>query len=117
MAQGVLGIIGNHVIIDHGNGEFSVYAHMKPGSVRVRAGDHVTQGQQLGEVGSSGNSTEPHLHFQVCNSADPLMCAGIPIRWVGLHSVGADLDRAPQTGDFLSGVNPAPPAPPTPPAP
>ena len=107
LSHGALGIIGNHVIIDHG-GEFSVYAHLKPGSVRVRAGERVTQGQQIGQVGSSGNSTEPHLHFQVCNSADPLMCAGIPIQWVGLSSVGADLDRAPQTGDFLSGVNPPP---------
>ncbi len=108
LAQGMLGIIGNHVIIDHGNGEFSVYAHLKPGSVRVRTGERVAQGQQIGQVGSSGNSTEPHLHFQVCNSADPLMCAGIPIQWMGLSSVGADLDRAPQTGDFLSGVNPPP---------
>lgn len=108
LARGTLGIIGNHVIIDHGNGEFSVYAHMRPGSVRVHAGDHVVQGQQIGQVGSSGNSTEPHLHFQVCDGADPLMCAGIPIQWVGLSSVGADLDRAPQTGDFLSGINPPP---------
>lgn len=108
LSRGALGIIGNHVIIDHGNGEFSIYVHMKPGSVRVHAGDRVAQGQQIGQVGSSGNSTEPHLHFQVCNSADALMCAGIPIQWVGLSSVGADLDRAPQTGDFLSGVNPPP---------
>jgi murein DD-endopeptidase MepM/ murein hydrolase activator NlpD len=117
LSRGVLGIIGNHVIIDHGNGEFSVYAHMKPGSVRVRAGDHVAQGQQIGQVGSSGNSTEPHLHFQVCNSADALMCAGIPIHWIGLNQVGADLDRAPQTGDFLSGANPPPAAAPSSPAP
>ena len=108
LSHGAPGIVGNHVIIDHGDGEFSVYAHLKPGSVRVRVGERVAQGSQIGQVGSSGNSTEPHLHFQVCNSADALMCAGIPIQWVGLSSVGADLDRAPQTGDFLSGINPPP---------
>lgn len=101
LAQGRVGITGNSVVIDHGNGEFSFYGHLKPGSVRVRAGDAVARGQQIGEVGSSGNSTEPHLHFQVCDSADPLLCAGIPVQFEPSPDMFGDPPRAPQTGDFL----------------
>lgn len=53
---------GNHVVIDHGNGETSLYAHML--SFGVSVGQRVDQGQQIGKVGSSGNSTGPHLHFE-----------------------------------------------------
>lgn len=56
---------GHTVIIDHGNGIRTRYAHMYPGSLRVRTGDWVSQGQQIGKIGSTGNSTGPHLHFEV----------------------------------------------------
>lgn len=101
MSRGTAGILGNGVVIDHGNGEFSVLAHMKPGSVRVSAGDHVVQGQELGAVGSSGNSTEPHLHYQVCDKSDPLMCAGIPLAFTNIELPLADLPRPLQTGDTI----------------
>jgi len=55
-----------------------IYAHLKAGSVAVKVGDVVEAGQVLGKLGSSGNSTEPHLHFQVCDRPEPLQCAGIP---------------------------------------
>ena len=102
VARGISGIGGNSVVIDHGNGEFSFYAHLKPGSVRVRAGQHVTGGQQIGALGSSGNSTEPHLHFQVCDSADPLRCAGIPIQFEPGHDSLRNPPHAAQVGDFMS---------------
>lgn len=103
LARGARGVGGNQIIIDHGNGEFSFYGHLRPGSVRVREGDQVTRGQRIGAVGSSGNSTEPHLHFHVCDSADPLMCAGIPVQWDGLNFLMPDPPRQPQSGDLLSG--------------
>jgi murein DD-endopeptidase MepM/ murein hydrolase activator NlpD len=103
VAQGATAIAGNYVVIDHGNGEFSLYAHLKPGSVRVHAGEMVRAGQELGQVGSSGNSTEPHLHFQVCDNADPLRCAGIPIRFAPGPDPLRNPDHAPQVGDFLFG--------------
>jgi hypothetical protein len=53
----------NYVIIDHGNGRTCYYWHMKKNSVAVSAGQQVMAGQQIGLVGSSGNSTGPHLHF------------------------------------------------------
>lgn len=101
IAGGAASIGGNQVIIDHGNGEFSFYAHLQPGSVRVRVGDQVQRRQQIGAVGSTGNSTEPHLHFHVCNSPDPLMCAGIPVNFEPLEFAIPDPPRQPQTGDLL----------------
>ena len=56
---------GHTVVIDHGNGIRTRYAHMYPGSIAVRVGQKVYQGQQIGRIGSTGNSTGPHLHFEV----------------------------------------------------
>ena len=69
---------GNHVILDLGNGSFALYAHFKPHSVSVTKGQDVRRGQLLGLVGTSGNSSEPHLHFQVTNGPAALMSNGIP---------------------------------------
>jgi murein DD-endopeptidase MepM/ murein hydrolase activator NlpD len=106
LARGALGLVGNHVVIDHGNGEFSLYAHLKPGSVRVEAGARIEQGARIGDVGSTGNSTEPHLHFQVCDGPDPLLCSGIPPRWQNLAMGGVAATSAPQTGHILSALPP-----------
>ncbi len=56
---------GNYVIIDLGNKKYACYAHMVNGSVRVKKGDVVREGQVIGLMGNSGNSDIPHLHFQV----------------------------------------------------
>jgi murein DD-endopeptidase MepM/ murein hydrolase activator NlpD len=56
---------GNHIVIDLGGGHYAFYAHVQPGSLRVRAGDRVRRGQVIALVGNSGNSTEPHLHFHI----------------------------------------------------
>ncbi len=56
---------GHTVVIDHGNGVRTRYAHMYPGSITVRVGQKVYQGQQIGRIGSTGNSTGPHLHFEM----------------------------------------------------
>jgi hypothetical protein len=56
---------GNHLVLRLGPGIYVLYAHMKPGSVRVRVGQHVHRGQLLGQLGNSGNSATPHLHLQV----------------------------------------------------
>lgn len=54
---------GNMIIIDHGNGVYSLYGHLR--SIYVTSGQYVTQGQSIGEVGSTGGSTGAHLHFEV----------------------------------------------------
>jgi hypothetical protein len=69
---------GNHVVLDLGGHRFALYAHLAPGSVAVRAGERVRRGQVLGRVGTSGNSSEPHLHFQVTDGASPLASNGLP---------------------------------------
>ena len=88
-------------MIDHGNGEYSLYAHMQPGSVHVQVGDRIAAGAELGKLGSSGNSTEPHLHFQVCDAPTPMACAGIPLQFQNVTLPFADYPRPLQSGDVV----------------
>ncbi len=62
---------GNLVVIQHPNGMITFYAHMLNGSMKVAVGDHVSQGQVIGNIGSTGRSTGPHLHFEVRNGVNP----------------------------------------------
>ncbi len=78
-------VVGNHVVLDHGDGVYSLVAHLRRGSARVRPGQRVAAGDQLGEVGNSGNSSEPHLHVQLMDRPRPLRAAGIPFRWRDAH--------------------------------
>lgn len=71
--------IGSHVIIQHAEHEYALYAHLIKGSVTVRPGDKVKQGQIIGKCGHSGNSTEPHLHFHLQDSPDVFNGMGLPI--------------------------------------
>ena len=70
--------LGNHVIIDHGNGEFSFLAHFQKGSVTVKPGDVVKTSDLLGLTGNSGNSSEPHLHYHLQDSAQFGKGRGMP---------------------------------------
>lgn len=69
---------GNHVVLDLGGGRYALFAHMKPDSVLVRAGEKVRAGQVIGLVGTSGNSSEPHLHFHVIDGPSSLASNGLP---------------------------------------
>lgn len=101
LAKGAHHALGNYVTIEHVGGEFSHYAHLQTGSVRVKKGDTVKKGQPIARLGHSGNSTEPHLHFQVTDGADPLLSAGIPLRFQNLEILMADGPRGLQTGDVV----------------
>ena len=99
LAKSYKAVIGNYVVIKHEGGEFSHYAHLKQGSVRVKSGDKVVRGQVLGQLGQTGNSTEPHLHFQLTDGPDPMYSRGIPIVFKDLPVEGLDLVGRPlQTG-------------------
>jgi murein DD-endopeptidase MepM/ murein hydrolase activator NlpD len=101
LAKGMTAVTGNYVLIDHSKSEYSLYAHLQPGSVRVHKGDRVKAGDVIGKLGSSGNSTEPHLHFHVCDSNDPLMSAGIPVNFSNVTIQWADVPRPIQSGDIV----------------
>ena len=73
--------LGNYVILDHGNKEFSYLAHFKYQSIIVNEGDRVHQGDVIGLVGNSGNSSEPHIHFHVSDSPNPTTSKSINIKF------------------------------------
>ncbi|MEV4278575.1 M23 family metallopeptidase [Actinoplanes xinjiangensis] len=79
-------LTGNFVIQDLGGGAYALYAHLQKGTLRVRPGDRLTRGQELGLAGNSGNSTEPHLHFHVVDSPGlPLGVAGDSVPYTFDH--------------------------------
>lgn len=69
---------GNHVILDLGGGLYAFYAHLKKGSVRVKKGERVRLGQELGRLGNTGNTSAPHLHLHVMTTPSALAGDGVP---------------------------------------
>jgi hypothetical protein len=69
---------GNSVIVDLGGGNYALYAHFKRGSIRVKEGGRVKRGEVLAQVGNSGNTVAPHLHFHVMNGPLSLASNGLP---------------------------------------
>ena len=97
-------IAGNSVIIKHvvdGSTVYSVYAHLQPGSLRVKVGAEVKAGQVLAALGGSGNSTEPHLHFHLCDAPEALQCAGMPVNFSNIELPWSDAPRPIQSGDLV----------------
>ena len=79
---------GNHVVIDVARGEYLFIAHLRAHSLRVAVGEDVTQGQVLGQVGNSGNSSEPHVHLHLQDTPTPEFGEGIPMAFVNYRLVG-----------------------------
>jgi hypothetical protein len=69
---------GNYVMLDIGSSRYACYAHCIPGSLTVKPGDRVSKGQMIARLGNSGNSSGPHLHFQICDAPDFFWSGGIP---------------------------------------
>ena len=86
----LLPIIGNYIIMKMKNKDvYSLFAHLKQGSLKVAAGDEVNVDQPIAEVGHSGNSTAPHLHFQLMNKANLLTSEGIQCKFVEYKAWGS----------------------------
>lgn len=72
---------GNHIIIKHKHGEYSLIAHILKDSFQVKEGDIVRQGQVIAKVGNSGNTNGPHIHFQIQDRLDSKNAKGIKINF------------------------------------
>ncbi|BBI31850.1 peptidase M23 [Cohnella abietis] len=72
---------GNMVAIDHGNGEYSIIAHLQEGSIKLKIGDKVSKGDLIGLCGNSGNTSEPHLHYQVSDNKDFFEGKAVRVQW------------------------------------
>lgn len=101
---------GNHVILRLGRGVFAAYAHLAPGSVRVRPGEQVRAGQVIGKLGNSGGSHGPHLHFQLMNRPSILDADGLPFVLDRFRLRG----RVPSLEAFIDPDASPPPVPPVP---
>lgn len=82
-------MLGNHVVIRHGDGMFSILGHVKQGSVTVKAGDVVKAGQTVAAVGNSGTSMFPHLHYQLMDGPT-FSSEGVPSAFAGLTRLRGD---------------------------
>jgi hypothetical protein len=98
--------LGNYVVIDIGEGRFAFYAHMQPGSLRVKPGDKVTTGQVLGLLGNSGNTDAPHLHFHVMDGASPLLSDGLPYTFTSFTGEGRVADEQPLFSGGAAPIDP-----------
>ena len=85
-------IAGNCVTVEHADGEYSLFAHLKRGSVEVSPGDRVERGAVVGACGNSGLSTEPHLHYQLQDHHNFWLAAGLVPQFTGLR-IRRDDDR------------------------
>lgn len=91
-------LMGNFVVLEIAPGVFVQYAHLQPGSLRVKVGERVRRGTVLGRLGQSGNANAPHLHFQVTTAATFEESEGLPFvlehfDQLGVVTLAETLDR------------------------
>lgn len=92
---------GNYVIIQHSDGNYTLYAHLDANSITVTAGESVEQGQVIAKMGSSGNSTGTHLHFEVREGQNTYSSTVDPLQYISVEN-----PRRVFTGDeFLGWLN------------
>jgi hypothetical protein len=96
---------GNFVVVDIGKGRFAFYAHLQPGSLKVKLGDRVKTGDVIGLLGNTGNTTAPHLHFHVMDGRTPLGSNGLPYAFTSFVGEGV-LDEA-KSADLFAKSAPA----------
>lgn len=107
---GIEAVAGNHVVVELAGGRGYLWlVHLRRGSVRAVVGNRVVAGDLLGECGSSGNATEPHVHLHVADVLDPDRARGVPIVLTGYrvrHPAGGGPVAAgmPRTGEVVEPV-------------
>ncbi|MER7760311.1 M23 family metallopeptidase [Streptomyces sp. NPDC097619] len=108
-------LLGNHLVLDLGEGVHAVLAHLRRGSLEVAVGDRVTAGQVLAACGNSGNSSEPHLHFHLMDGPRPTRARGLPFTWRYGDSEGGTHEGVPADHDTFGPPLPTSPEPAAPP--
>ncbi|WP_067439841.1 M23 family metallopeptidase [Nocardioides jensenii] len=86
--RGSSGVVGNHVVIDRGDGVYALVAHLRRGSAGVRVGDRVAVGDPIGACGNSGNTSEPHVHAQLMDRARASVARGVPMAFADVELEG-----------------------------
>jgi murein DD-endopeptidase MepM/ murein hydrolase activator NlpD len=92
-------------MVDMGNSQYALYAHLKPYSVTLQVGDVVTEGQKLGLLGNTGNTTGPHLHFQAMDRPSALKTNGLPFVFDCFVLSSTVMDSIDKTGNNFSAGN------------
>jgi murein DD-endopeptidase MepM/ murein hydrolase activator NlpD len=101
---------GNYVVIAHGNSEFSLIPYLKAGSLKVRPGQRVKQGQVIGECGNSGSSFAPHVEYSLQNTRGFPLPKTMPAQFVGYTADGKAVAMGePLRGQMVSNEPKAPP--------
>jgi Peptidase family M23 len=85
--------VGNHVTVRIGPGLYALYAHLDPGTVKVHIGEKVSRGELLGLIGTSGNSTTPHLHFEIMTTPEFFPTDSVPYVFDQFRLLGRVPDR------------------------
>jgi murein DD-endopeptidase MepM/ murein hydrolase activator NlpD len=98
VATGWEALAGNHVLVEAAPRAVVALCHLRRGSIAVSVGQTVRRGDALGECGNSGNSTEPHVHLQAMDGADPSTARPLPIVFTG---------GLPANGDIVTGADAA----------
>lgn len=99
-------VFGNYVILDHQNGEYSCFAHLRQGSIVLKKGQNIQQGQVIGAIGASGSSLFPHLHYELRNGVGAKNVDGLPSyfhkfrRIMGSKSLDVQFGQI-DTGDII----------------
>lgn len=98
-------VTGNHVMLDLGNDEYAMLAHLRRGSVVVEAGQQVTAGDELGRCGNSGNTSEPHLHFHLQDAPEFGEGNGLPAFFEHYTADGKAVERGePVKGQVIAPI-------------
>ncbi|MEU3554370.1 M23 family metallopeptidase [Streptomyces fragilis] len=100
-------LLGNHLVLDLGNGAYAVFAHLRRGSLKVAVGDRVSAGQPFAECGNSGNSSEPHVHFHLMDGPDITSARGLRFTWRYQDDDGREYEGVPADNTCFSPVGTA----------
>ena len=92
LSQHTLG--GNYLIVNIGFGRYAFYAHLRPHSTTLKVGDRVRQGQIIGRLGNSGNSSAPHLHFHITDAPEFIFADGEPYTFARIKVATSTFDEA-----------------------